>query len=100
MREEVGAGIYRTEIPLPGNPLRAINSYLIRGEDRWLMIDTGMGRAECREAMMASLGELAVDLEKTDFFITHFHADHLGLVSELARSGSRVYLSRPELDLA
>lgn len=99
MSEEVGAGIYRTEIPLRGNPLRAINSYLIRGDDRWLMIDTGMNRPECREAMLASLRELGADLRKTDIFVTHFHADHLGLVSELVQAGSRVYFNHPEAGL-
>jgi glyoxylase-like metal-dependent hydrolase (beta-lactamase superfamily II) len=99
MTVEVGPGIFRMEIPLPGNPLRAINSYLIQGDGRWLMIDTGMGRPECREAMAASLRELAVDLERTDIFVTHFHADHLGLVSELARVGCRVYFNQPEVDL-
>jgi len=99
MSDEIGVGIFRTEIPLPGNPLRSINSYLIRGDGRWLMIDTGMGRAECRDAMAASLRELAVDLERTDIFVTHFHADHLGLVSELARAGCRVYFNYAEVDL-
>jgi len=87
------------EIPLPGNPLKAINSYVIKGENRFLMIDTGMNRPECKEAMDASLKELRVDLEKTDFFITHLHADHLGLISELARKSSKVYFNFPDAEV-
>src|SRR5512137_1111777 len=99
MIDEVWPQIFRTEIPLPANPLRAINSYLIKGKDRFLMIDTGMNRPECLEAMNASLKELRADLEKTDFFVTHLHADHLGLISELARPSSRVYFNFPDAEV-
>ena len=99
MIEEVFSNIFRTEIPLPGNPLKAINSYLIRGKDRFLMVDTGMNRVECMEAMQSSLQELQVDLKQTDFFITHLHADHLGLVSELARDESKIYFNYPDTEI-
>ena len=74
----VHSDIYRLEIPLPGNPLRAVNSYVIKGGERNLIIDTGMNREECREAIDAGLRELGIDLEITDLFITHMHADHPG----------------------
>ena len=93
MVTEVFDDIYRMEIPLPRNPLRAINSYLVRGRDRCLMIDTGMNRPECLEVMRASLKELAVDLDRTDFFVTHCHSDHIGLVSELNTGKSKVFLN-------
>jgi glyoxylase-like metal-dependent hydrolase (beta-lactamase superfamily II) len=99
MIDEVRPGIFRMEIPLPANPLKAINSYVIKGEDRFLMIDTGMNRPECLEAMDASLKELRVDLEKTDFFVTHLHADHLGLISELSRPSSKVYFNFPDAEV-
>lgn len=41
--------IYRIEVPLPNNPLRYLNSYVVRGRDRFLVIDTGFNRPECRE---------------------------------------------------
>jgi len=99
MIEEVFSHIFRMEIPLPGNPLKAINSYLIQGKGRNLMIDTGMNRVECMEAMQASLRELQVDLKRTDFFITHLHADHLGLVSELAQEESKIYFNYPDTEI-
>jgi glyoxylase-like metal-dependent hydrolase (beta-lactamase superfamily II) len=99
MIDEVWPQIFRMEIPLPANPLKAINSYVIKGDDRFLMIDTGMNRPECKEAMDASLKELQVDLEKTDFFVTHIHADHLGLISELARKSSRLYFNFPDAEI-
>ncbi len=96
IREEVVKGIYRLEIPLPGNPLKAVNSYVIKGRERNLVIDTGMRRTECLEAMADGLDALGVALPDTDFFITHFHADHLGLVSDLATETTRIYLNGPD----
>lgn len=93
MFQELFPNIFRGQITLPRNPLKAVNSYIIKGEDRFLVIDTGMNRPECREPMEEYLLSLDVDLERTDFFISHFHADHLGLVSELFRPTSKVYLS-------
>jgi glyoxylase-like metal-dependent hydrolase (beta-lactamase superfamily II) len=99
MIDEVWPSIFRMEIPLPDNPLKAINSYVIKGEDRFLMIDTGMNRPECMEVMQASLRKLRVDLEKTDFFVTHLHADHFGLISELVTKSSRVYFNFPDAEV-
>ena len=82
--EEVLPQLFRAEIPLPRNPLKAVNSYIIRDRERSLVIDTGMNRDECREAMMAALKELQVDLRRTDLYITHMHVDHLGLAVMLA----------------
>ncbi len=96
MPEEIIRDVFRLEIPLPGNPLKALNSYVIRGQDRHLIIDCGMRQQECREAMLAGLSELGIELPDTDFFITHFHADHLGLVSDLASNRSTIYLNEPD----
>lgn len=96
MVEEVVPNIFRLEIPLPANPLKALSSYVIKGAGRTLIVDCGMRRKECREAMLLGLSELGVDLNTTDFFITHFHADHLGLVSDLAKPGARIYMNRPD----
>ena len=51
MIEQVGSNIFRIEIPLPKSPLKATNSYFIRGNERNLLIDTGFNQTECREAM-------------------------------------------------
>ncbi len=92
--EEILPNLYRVELPLPRNPLKAINSYLIRGSGRNLIIDTGMNREECRTALESGLQELEFHLEDTDLFVTHMHADHSGLVSELVARGATPYASR------
>jgi len=99
MVEQILPGLYRIEVPIPRNPLKATNSYVIKGGERTLIIDTGMNREECRRAMSAGLKELDVALEKADFFITHLHADHLGLVSSLAGRDSRIYFNRVDAEV-
>ncbi len=98
MIKEILPNIYKMEIPLPGNPLKAVNSYVIMDSARSLIIDTGLNRKECMDAMQAGLHELGVKLRDTDFFITHLHADHFALVSSLVTKTSRVYLNQPDAE--
>ena len=97
MIEQIIANIYRVEIPIPGNPLGTSNSYLVKGHNRNLIIDTGLGEPESMEAMAAALRQLGIDLAATDFFITHLHPDHFGLVSALVGDTARVYLNQREM---
>jgi glyoxylase-like metal-dependent hydrolase (beta-lactamase superfamily II) len=94
MVEEVRDRLYRIEVPLPNSPLKELNSYVIKTDDRNLIIDTGFNRSVCFEAMQKGLSALNIDLSKTDFMITHMHADHTGLISRLATKTSTVYFSR------
>lgn len=93
MPEEIHPHIYRIEVPLPGSPLKATNSYVIKDGGRPLVIDTGWNTGDCMAALTAGLEECGVDLQQTDFLITHLHADHSGLVAALATDESKVYLS-------
>jgi glyoxylase-like metal-dependent hydrolase (beta-lactamase superfamily II) len=94
MVEKIANGLYRIVVPLPNSPLKDLNSYVIKGEDRNLIIDTGFNRSVCFEAMQQGVAELGLDLNKTDFMLTHMHADHTGLVARLAAKTSRIYFSR------
>lgn len=99
MIEEVLPNIYRIELPLPRNPLKAINCYVIKARSRNLIVDTGMNREECRTALQLGLRELEIDLGDTDLFLTHMHADHSGLAGQLAPEVSKVYCSQPDADI-
>ena len=99
MIEEILPDLFRIKIPLPKNPLKYLNSYVIKGSERNMIIDTGLNRKECLEAMLDGLRELKVDLKKTDLFITHLHADHFGLVSKLVTNGSKTYFNRPDTEI-
>lgn len=99
MIEKILPDLYRIEVPLPHNPLKATNSYLIKGRDRDLIIDTGLNRSECKTALEEALRELSVRPGRTDLFITHVHADHLGLAAALGGDSSQIYFNRPEAAL-
>lgn len=92
-REEL-PGLYRIEVPLPGNPLKSLNAYLIRGAGRDLLVDNGFNMRASEEALRSALDELHVDYACLDFFITHLHSDHNGLTSRLQSSTSRIYCGR------
>jgi glyoxylase-like metal-dependent hydrolase (beta-lactamase superfamily II) len=94
--EEILPRLYRIVVPLPGNPLKEINSYVFTSNDRNLILDTGMNRPECREVLFGGLDELGLDLDRTDFVVTHLHADHQGLVSSLMRDGSKAYMGEAD----
>jgi len=96
MIEKIVPNLYRTEIPLPNSPLKWLNSYIVKSEDKSLIIDTGYNLEECQNAMKASLQKLHVDLNKTDIFVTHRHVDHIGLASTLATDNSKIYLNEKE----
>jgi len=93
---EVMPDIYRIEIPLPNTPLKIMNSYLIRGEERNLLVDTGLNNSQCLEAMRSGLKELGVDLANTDILLTHFHADHSGLIESLKTETSTFYCGKQD----
>jgi glyoxylase-like metal-dependent hydrolase (beta-lactamase superfamily II) len=96
MIEQVLHDIYRIEIPLPNNPLKATNSYFIRGRQRNLLVDTGFNCEASRNAMDEALKDLDVQMETTDLFITHQHSDHAGLVNYLATPETTVWMSEQD----
>jgi len=90
----IDENLHAVSVPLPNSPLKDLNAYVIKGEDRHLIIDTGFNRTVCYEAMLEGLAELGVDPARADFFLTHMHADHTGLVTRLAAPDSKIYFSR------
>ena len=99
MFEEVAPGLYRIKVPLPGSPLKATNSYVVKGTERPLIIDTGWNREDCMTALVSGLKECGVDSRQADFFITHMHADHSGLVTTLAGEGARIYFGWADAEI-
>jgi glyoxylase-like metal-dependent hydrolase (beta-lactamase superfamily II) len=94
MIEDVLPGLYKVELPLPKNPLKSVNSYIIKDKKRNLIIDTGMNRPECKDILFPALEKLGIDLNCTDLFVTHLHADHFGLSGDLATESTKSYLGR------
>lgn len=92
MIQEIRKDIYAIPVPLPNNPLKELNAYLVKGPDRSLLIDTGFRLPQCREALEAGLAETGVDRSALDVLVTHIHTDHTGLSVEMAGPGGQVYI--------
>jgi glyoxylase-like metal-dependent hydrolase (beta-lactamase superfamily II) len=80
-------------VVLPGSPLKSLKSYVFKGKDRCLLIDTGFNRPECLASLKQGIAELNLDMNKTDILITHCHSDHSGLVSKIAAENSRIFMN-------
>ncbi|HTU07468.1 MAG TPA: MBL fold metallo-hydrolase [Trebonia sp.] len=82
--EDLGGGVYRIPLPLPGDSLRAVNVYAIAGDDGVDLIDAGMALEQARERLTEALGQLGYGLgDIRNFFITHIHQDHYTLAVQL-----------------
>lgn len=94
MVKKLENNIFTFAVPLTGNPLKAVNCYLIRGNGRFLLVDTGFNRDECEQAVLKAMEELNATPENTDIFVTHLHVDHCGLAQRLKRPQNKVYASK------
>jgi glyoxylase-like metal-dependent hydrolase (beta-lactamase superfamily II) len=82
--EDLGDGLYRIPLPLPGDSLKAVNVYAIAGDHGVDLIDAGMALVQARERLTEALGALGFGLgDIRNFFITHIHQDHYTLAVEL-----------------
>lgn len=84
--------IYNIHIPLPNNPLKNLNCYVMKTDAGSLVIDTGFAKQECLDALTAGLRELDVDMDHATLYITHLHADHTGLVDCIRTNQTRVIM--------
>ena len=90
--------IYMIKTPLTGSPLRWINNFLIKGEDRCLLIDTAFNREECFLSIKNGIEKVGGTLDNTDIFLTHMHADHAGLVGKLKHDKNKIYAGKKDGD--
>lgn len=82
--EDLGDGLYRIPLPLPGDALTAVNVYAMVSGNGVDLIDAGMALTQARDRLAESLGQLGCGLpDIRNFFITHIHQDHYTLAVEL-----------------
>lgn len=89
MIREVAENIYTFPISLPHNPLKVLNSYVIKGgvDSKNLLIDVGFNCPRCRSDLKKGMEAFDLTPENTDVFFTHGHADHTGNASWLKEQG-------------
>lgn len=91
---ELEPGILRLTLPLPTGP-KHVHSYLLRGDDGWTLVDTGLGLMETPwEEILAQLDGPVVRI-----FITHMHPDHVG-GAEAAAAATGAPVLQGRLDYA
>lgn len=91
--------LFVIKVRLPNSPLRDLNSYVLKTPQRNLLIDTGFNLPECLADLEQGIVELELDMNKTDILLTHFHADHIGLIDKIVKPGSRVYIGEIDKQL-
>ncbi len=89
--DEVAPGIHLIKVPLPDNPLKELNSYLIEDSARPLLIDVGFDRPECEEALDAALRSLGYTFNDIDVLFTHSHPDHIGCIPRIWNESMTLY---------
>ena len=91
---ELEPGVLRLTLPLPTGP-RHVHCYLLRGDDGWTLVDTGLG------LMQGSWDEILALLDGpvVRIFITHMHPDHVG-GAEAAASATGAPVIQGRLDYA
>jgi glyoxylase-like metal-dependent hydrolase (beta-lactamase superfamily II) len=95
---ELPAEIRQIRLPMPDNPLRHINSYLIKADDGYVLVDCGWDLPVVLDALQAALADAGVGLDDVRrLVVTHYHADHYGLAGQLVRLG-RLRLLMHRLD--
>jgi glyoxylase-like metal-dependent hydrolase (beta-lactamase superfamily II) len=83
-RAELLPGVFRLPLPLRDSPLGHVNTYLVRADDGYLLVDCGWDTADTLETLEGHLR--ALDIPLTDvrhLVITHIHPDHYGLAGRL-----------------
>lgn len=75
---EVAPGIGWIRMPMP-MPLDHINVYLLRDDDGWVVVDTGLNTAEAKGLWERVAGDRLDGLPIKAVLCTHFHYDHAGL---------------------
>lgn len=96
---QVYKNIYLKELPLPNNPLKALNLYIIKGKNKSMIIDTGFNRDDTKDEIIQVFDELDIRFEDTILYLTHYHSDHAGLAHFFQEKGSTIYVSKVDGDM-
>lgn len=75
--------IHRLRLPLPF-ALDHVNCYLIRGDEGWTLLDTGLHTPDGWQSWLAAFNELGIGPgDVAQIVLTHVHPDHYGMAGAL-----------------
>lgn len=93
---EVADGVWWLRMPLPFR-LDHINLYLLRHDNGWVVVDTGMNTAQSREVWEQVFAQVFAGQPVLAVICTHYHSDHAGVAGWLAeRFRCPVYMTAAE----
>ena len=73
-----------TTLALNPPPGFSLNSYLVKGNDGWLLLDTGWNIPESLKTLERELSDLGIGFSDiSQMVVTHTHPDHFGTASAL-----------------
>jgi len=92
-------GVHTITLPMPWE-LESVNVHLVRLDDGYLLIDSGIATEECFEALESAIEELGIKWADIRMLcLTHLHPDHIGLSWKILElSGARLLMHRVEAD--
>ena len=83
--------LYLVRVPLPHNPLKALNSYIALGDKTTTIIDVGFNHPACEQALSDALATLGRSWDSVEILLTHSHPDHTGNLDRIYRDGMPLY---------
>lgn len=99
--QEIVPGIYLLKLPMDDFPPGHINAYLVEGDGKHLLIDTGWDTKNALISLKKQLAEIGASVRDISrIVLTHSHTDHAGMASRLRRlSKAAIYMHKRELDV-
>jgi len=94
--------IYQITLPLPFR-LDHVHCYLVKGENGWTVIDSGLHTEGTRKAWEKAFLSYSIDPKKEieKIVLTHYHPDHFGFAGSLQEwTGASVHISAVGKDRA
>lgn len=77
--EQVAGGVWSVPVPIIGNPLRYVLSYLIEHKAGFVLVDPGWDHPDSWQALTGGLAQCEIPLTAvTAVLVTHVHPDHHG----------------------
>ena len=94
--KEIKKNIFLETITYEDRHVSPRNLYIIRGEERSLMVDTSINALRDWNILKGMIDALGIDCRTLDIFVTHDHPDHTGLVPKLQALGARAFMNPDE----
>ena len=97
---EIIPGIYQLQLSMGDFPPGYTTDYLIKGNDGYLLIDTGWDTSEALASLKEQLAQIGISIKDiSQIVLTHSHGDHAALASRLKHSSQAlIYMHKLEVE--